>query len=59
MRICTVYNRVYIWFHAVFERVRVYILFQHRKGFCFGCLSGPPGFTCWISFAPVFSFIYC
>ena len=25
----------------------------------FGCLSGPPGFTCWISFAPVFSFIYC
>ena len=23
------------------------------------CLSGPPGFTCWISFAPVFSFIYC
>ena len=25
---------------------------------CFGCLSGPPGFTCWISFAPVFSFIF-
>ena len=25
----------------------------------FGCLSGPLGFTCWISFAPVFSFIYC
>ena len=24
-----------------------------------GCLSGPPGFTCCISFAPVFSFIYC
>ena len=24
---------------------------------CFSCLSGPPGFTCWISFAPVFSFI--
>ena len=23
------------------------------------CLLGPPGFTCWISFAPVFSFIYC
>ena len=22
---------------------------------CFGCLSDPPGFTCWISFAPVFS----
>ena len=26
---------------------------------CFGCLSSPPGFTCWISFAVVFSFIYC
>ena len=25
----------------------------------FGCLSCPPGFTCWISFAPLFSFIYC
>ena len=23
----------------------------------FWLLSGPPGFTCWISFAPVFSFI--
>ena len=23
---------------------------------CFGCLSGPPGFTCWISFAPVGQF---
>ena len=21
--------------------------------------AGPPGFTCWISFAPVFSLIYC
>ena len=26
---------------------------------CFGCLLDPPGFTCWISFAPIFSFIYC
>ena len=26
---------------------------------CFGCLSGPPEFACWISFGPVFSFIYC
>ena len=25
----------------------------------FGCLSGPRGFTCWISFTPIFSFIYC
>ena len=24
----------------------------------FDSLSGPPGFTCWISFAPIFSFIY-
>ena len=26
---------------------------------CFWLLSGPPGFACWISFAPVFSFMYC
>ena len=26
---------------------------------CFGYLSGPPGFACWMSFAPIFSFIYC
>ena len=26
---------------------------------CFGFFSDPPGFTCRISFAPVFSFIYC
>ena len=26
---------------------------------CFVCLSCPPGFISWISFAPVFSFIYC
>ena len=26
---------------------------------CFGCLSGPQVLTCWNSFAPVFSFIYC
>ena len=24
----------------------------------FFLLSGPPGLTCWISFAPVFSFMY-
>ena len=24
----------------------------------FGCLLGPPGFTCWISFAPVFSVLF-
>ena len=23
---------------------------------CFGCLSGPPGFTCWVSFALVVQF---
>ena len=26
---------------------------------CFGCLSGPTGCTCWISIAPVISFSYC
>ena len=29
------------------------------QAWCFGRLSGPPGFTCWISFALAFSFIYC
>ena len=26
---------------------------------CFSCLSGPPGFACWISFDPVFGLICC
>ena len=26
---------------------------------CFGCLLGPPGFACWVSFAPVFGFVCC
>ena len=26
---------------------------------CLGCLSGPPKFTCWISFVPVSGFIDC
>ena len=29
------------------------------RGLVLWLLSGPPGFTCWISFAPVFSLIYC
>ena len=29
------------------------------RGLMLWLLSGPPGFTCWISFAPVFSFMYC
>ena len=29
------------------------------RALCFGCFLGPTGFTCWISFAPVFSFTYC
>ena len=29
------------------------------RGLLLWLLSGPPGFTCWISFARVFSFIYC
>ena len=29
------------------------------RGLMLWLLSGPQGFTCWISFAPVFSFIYC
>ena len=26
---------------------------------CFGCLSGPMGFACLISFSQAFSFMYC
>ena len=33
-------------------------IYEMVGAWCFGCLSGPPGFTCWISFAPIFSFIY-
>ena len=25
----------------------------------FGCLSGPPGFACWVYFTPVFGFVCC
>ena len=35
------------------------IYFPTEWAWCFGCLSGPPGFTYRISFAPVFSLIYC
>ena len=37
------------------ETISVYslIIMEWSKRGC------PPGFTCWISFAPVFSFIYC
>ena len=34
-------------------------IYEMVGAWCFGCLSGPLGFTCWISFAPVFSIIYC
>ena len=27
------------------------------RAWCFGCLSSPQGFACWISFAPVFVFL--
>ena len=35
------------------------ILIYWWEAWCFWLLSGPPGFICWISFAPVFSFVYC
>ena len=34
------------------------ILLDYR-GLMLWLLSDPPGFTCWISFAPVISFVYC
>ena len=39
--------------------MQVLFQIQFPQNKCFGCLSGPPGFTCWISFAAVFSLIYC
>ena len=40
-------------------RLKALCIDELIRAWCFGCLSGPPGFTCWISFALVFSFIYC
>ena len=34
-------------------------LLMRCRGLMLWLLSGPPGFTCWISFSLVFSFIYC
>ena len=36
--------------------LKTYLLMRWKGAWCFGCLSGPPD---WISFAQVFSFIYC
>ena len=36
----------------------IYLLMKCR-GLILWLFVGPTGFTCWISFAPVFSFIYC
>ena len=60
----------YDWSKSLWFRIRFFEEFRLYDGsdlsidemvgaWCFGCLSGPPGFTCWISFAQVFSFIYC
>ena len=40
------------------------ILFHYKKiGYNIGgwlrLLSGPPGFNCWISYAPVSKYMYC
>ena len=32
---------------------------MHGRVKMYAMCCGPPGFTCWISFAPVFSLIYC
>ena len=57
------------WNEWVFRWVGLQTLWRFRLGdltvggmvgaWCFGCLSGPPGFTCWIIFAPVFGFVSC
>ena len=45
-------------------RVLIYCLglnvfWVSSRGLMLWLLSGQPGFTCWISFAPVFRFMYC
>ena len=48
---------------SIFSNTQIYILQYNYDGIqkkvMLWLLSGPPGFTFWISFAPVFSFIYC
>ena len=59
-------------FWAIIVKVYVWILLMGRfrlkdlsvdemvGTWCFDCLSGSPGLTCWVSFAPVFrGFFYC
>ena len=62
----TVGNFAFLFFlHAGGSDFRVYDEFRLKDlsidemvgAWSFGCLSGPQGFTCWISFAPVFSLL--
>ena len=49
-----------VWLQTLWWFILIDLSIDKLVGaWCFGCLSGPQGFTCWISFAPVFSFIYC
>ena len=52
--------RRWFWLQTLWRfRLKDLSIDEMIGAWCFGCLSGPPGFTCWISFAPVLSFIYC
>ena len=52
--------RRWVWLQTLWWfRLKDLSIDEMVGAWCFGCLSGPPGFTYWISFAPVFSLIYC
>ena len=42
-----------------FKRFTKLGLLVISRGLMLWLFVGPTGFTCWISFAPVFSFTYC
>ena len=55
--LCERYTFIYLY-KLVIKHYVVYGMDQVKEKSNLS-LSGPPGFTCWISFAPVFSLIYC
>ena len=44
----------WVWLQTLWWfRLKHFSIDEMVRAWCFGCLSGPPGFTCWISFVPV------
>ena len=46
-------------FYHIGSDLKTYLLMRWWRPDALPVSRGLPGFTCWISFAPVFSFIYC